>query len=133
MKAGSPCSIACAGRFFVTTGEVLIPEFTVNGQPSGSTVVLKPKEPAEVRFRLSWTFPLRYVELISGDGTHVFRDRIDLADTGPFDERSHDPQDRPDGPDVGAPRGLGRRDRRRIYAAGLAVGDSVVNGRLESP
>ena len=73
-----------SGRFFVTTGEVLIPEFTVNGQPSGSSIVLKPHEAAELRFRLSWTFPLRYVEFISGDGTQVFRDRIDLSDTGPF-------------------------------------------------
>ena len=77
-----------AGRFFVTTGEVLIPEFTVNGQPSGSSIVLKPNEPAEVRFRLSWTFPLRFAEVISGDGARVYRERIDLADTGPFDERS---------------------------------------------
>ncbi len=77
-----------AGRFFVTTGEVLIPEFTVNGQPSGSSIALKPGEPVEVRFHLSWTFPLRYVELISGDGTQVFRNRIDLSDTGAFEERS---------------------------------------------
>jgi hypothetical protein len=77
-----------AGKFFVTTGEVLIPEFTVNGQPSGSSIVLKPHEAAELRFRLSWTFPLRYVEFISGDGAQVFRDRIDLSDTGPFEERS---------------------------------------------
>jgi hypothetical protein len=76
------------GRFFVTTGEVLIPEFTVNRQPSGSSIVLKPGEPVEVRFQLSWTFPLRYVEFVSGDGTQVFRDRIDLADTGSLEERS---------------------------------------------
>ena len=37
-----------AGRFFVTTGEVLIPEFTVDGQPSGSTVALNPAGKAEV-------------------------------------------------------------------------------------
>jgi hypothetical protein len=77
-----------AGRFFVTTGEVLIPEFTVNGQPSGSSIVPKPREPVEVRFRLSWTFPLRYIEIISGDGTQVFRDRIDLSDTGSFGEHN---------------------------------------------
>jgi hypothetical protein len=76
------------GRFFVTTGEVLIPEFTVNGQPSGSTIVVQPHEPVEVRFRVSGTFPLRRAELISGDGVRVFRDRIDLFDTGPFVERS---------------------------------------------
>ena len=81
-----------AGRFFVTTGEVLIPEFTVNGQPSGSSIVLKPNEPVELRFRLSWTFPLRYVEFVSGDGTHVFRNRIDFADTGAFGEHRLSPQ-----------------------------------------
>ena len=77
-----------AGRFFVTTGEVLIPEFTVNGQLSGASIAMKRSEPVEVRFRLSWTFPLRYVEFVSGDGIQVFRDRIDLADTGSFEERS---------------------------------------------
>ena len=74
-----------AGRFFVTTGEVLITEFTVNGQPSGSRMVLEARTTAavEVRFRLSWTFPLRYVgiSMLRLDGTQVFRDRIDLSDT----------------------------------------------------
>ena len=77
-----------AGRFFVTTGEVLIPEFTVNGQRSGSSIALEPGKPAEVRFRLIGTFPLRYAELVSGDGARVFRERIDLADSEPFEERT---------------------------------------------
>ena len=72
----------------MTTGEVLIPEFQVNGKPSGSGVVMKPGEKADVRVDLSWTFPLRFVELISGDGAKVFRDRIDCSDTGPFEERT---------------------------------------------
>jgi hypothetical protein len=76
------------GRFFVSTGEVLIPAFTVNRQPSGSDVVLTPSARAEVRIDLSWTFPLRFVELISGDGSRVFRERIDCSDTGPFDKRT---------------------------------------------
>ena len=37
------------GQFFVTTGEVLIPEFRVNGKPSGSGVALKPGEKPEIR------------------------------------------------------------------------------------
>ena len=87
MRAGSPCSTACEqGRFFVTTGEVLIPEFTVDGKPSGSTVVLKPDGIAACDVRLDWTFPLRYAELISGDGTQVFRDRIDLPTCVRFDQ-----------------------------------------------
>ena len=77
-----------SGRFFVTTGEVLIPEFLVDGQPSGSTVPLKQSGTAEVRAELKWTFPLKYLELISGDGSRVVRERIDCADTAPFDHRT---------------------------------------------
>ncbi|MFI5458154.1 MAG: hypothetical protein ACHRXM_22185 [Isosphaerales bacterium] len=77
-----------SGRFFVTTGEVLIPEFLVDGQPSGSTVVLGKGGKAEVRVDLKWTFPLNYVELISGDGSRVYRDRIDCSDTAPFEGRT---------------------------------------------
>jgi hypothetical protein len=77
-----------AGRFFVTTGEVLIPEFTVNGQSSGSTIAIKPGDRPEIRVDLRWTFPLQFVEVISGDGTQVFRERIDCSDTGPFDRRT---------------------------------------------
>ena len=31
---------------------------------------------------------MRFAEVISGDGSHVFRERIDLSDTGPFDRRT---------------------------------------------
>jgi len=41
-----------------------------------------------VRVDLRWTFPLKYVELISGDGSRVFRDRVDCSDTDPFDHRA---------------------------------------------
>jgi hypothetical protein len=76
------------GRFFATTGEVLIPVFSINGQPGGSDITLKPSERPEVRIELSWTFPLRFVEMISGDGSHVFRQRIDCPDAGPFGQRT---------------------------------------------
>ena len=33
---------------------------------------------------LQWTYPLSHMEIVSGDGTHVFRERIDLSDTGQF-------------------------------------------------
>jgi hypothetical protein len=77
-----------SGHFFVTTGEVTIPEFTVNGQPSGSTITAQAGKKPEIHVELTWTFPLKFVELISGDGSHVFRERIDLSDTGPFEGRS---------------------------------------------
>ena len=36
---------------------------------------------------LRWTFPLRFIELISGNGLSVDRQRIDLSDTEPFGAR----------------------------------------------
>jgi len=76
-----------AGRFFVTTGEVLIPSFTVDGEESGSTIIRDPHAgPFKVRAHLRWTFPLRFAELVSGDGKGVFRQRIDLSRTTAFGE-----------------------------------------------
>ena len=69
---------------------------------------------------LDWTFPLRFAEVVSGDGTKVYRERIDLADTGPFGRADPDPHARPDGPEVGPRRGLGRRGERGVHPAGLA-------------
>jgi hypothetical protein len=77
-----------SGRFFVTTGEVLIPEFSVSGRPSGARVVVDSNEPALVSASLVWTFPLQFVEIISGDGAKIYRERIDMSDTGPFGHRS---------------------------------------------
>jgi hypothetical protein len=76
------------GRFFVTTGEVLIREFTVGGRQSGETLAVGPDDRPELRVTLDWTFPLRFAEVISGDGREVFRERIDLADTEPFGTRT---------------------------------------------
>ncbi len=58
------------------------------GQPSGSSGGDAAGVPADVRVELSWTFPLRYVELISGDGSRVFRERIDCSETGAFERRA---------------------------------------------
>ena len=79
------------GRFFVTTGEILIPEFTVGGKQSGEELSLsaggmKP----ELKLSLEWTFPLKFVEIISGDGNKVYRERIDLSDTPAFGKSSLD-------------------------------------------
>jgi hypothetical protein len=68
-----------AGRFFVTTGEVLIRNFAVDNPPTRSP---------ELKADLDWTFPLKFAELILGDGKTVYRDRIDLSDTGAFGQRS---------------------------------------------
>ena len=72
------------GRYFVSTGEVLIPEFTAGGKESGATLVLPADGRVELRARLEWTFPLNFAEIISGDGRQVFRQRIDLSNTEDF-------------------------------------------------
>ena len=76
-----------AGEFFVTTGEILIPKFTVGGKQSGETLDASVgTQPVEVE--LQWTFPLAYAEVVSGDGEEVHRQRIDLSDTEAFGTRT---------------------------------------------
>jgi hypothetical protein len=76
------------GRFFVTTGEVLLHAFTVGGQESGGMLKLPADGRPEVRVALEWTFPLQFAEVISGDGKQVYRERIELAETGSFGKRT---------------------------------------------
>ena len=75
-----------SGSFFSSTGEVLLPEFTVNGKVTGDTLTLDQSGKATISFAARWTFPLNYAEVISGDGKNVYRDRIDLKETLPFGE-----------------------------------------------
>ncbi|TQM51161.1 hypothetical protein BDE36_2933 [Arcticibacter tournemirensis] len=75
------------GKFFSTTGEVLIHELKVNGKSSGETVRLNADGTAEIRLKLSWTFPMNFVEIITGDGEKVYREKIDLMHTKAFGEQ----------------------------------------------
>jgi hypothetical protein len=75
------------GRFFSTTGEVLMKDLKLNGKRSGDTVDLGPTGIAKLEMDLSWTFPLNFAEVISGDGEKVYRERIDLRDTKAFGAR----------------------------------------------
>ena len=75
------------GRFFSTTGEVLIPAFTINNKGAGDTVMLTVNKKATLSFRVKWTFPLQFAELISGDGNNVYRERINLNSTLPFGDK----------------------------------------------
>lgn len=77
------------GKFFVSTGEVLLPAFTVNGKGSGETLSLPADGKATVALAIDWTFPLNFVEIISGDGKQVFRERIDLTNTLPFGKKQY--------------------------------------------
>jgi hypothetical protein len=76
-----------SGAFFTTTGEVLICDFKVNGKASGESSRLGDAASLEIVAELDWTFPLHFAEVISGDGERVYRDRIDLTDTGAFGHR----------------------------------------------
>jgi hypothetical protein len=58
------------GNYFVTSGEVLIPSYAVEGTGSHRTIV------ADVQ----WTFPLEFVEVVWGDGQHT--DRQIISATG---------------------------------------------------
>ena len=77
-----------AGRFFVTTGEVLIPAFSIGDKESGETLAGKTGlSSVAVQAKLEWTYPLSHLEIASGDGDRVFRERIDLSDTKEFGSR----------------------------------------------
>jgi hypothetical protein len=75
------------GRFFVSTGEVLIPEFTVGGKESGQTLSLSGSRKTDVEARIEWTFPPEFAEVIWGDGARVHRQRVDLTDGAAFSTR----------------------------------------------
>jgi hypothetical protein len=71
-----------SGNFFVTTGEILLPKFKVNGMGSGETI--KTDKKAAINLEIDWTFPLNFVEVVSGDGEKVYREKILLEDTRAF-------------------------------------------------
>ena len=60
------------GDFFVTTGEILIPSYRVEGTGDKRTIV------ADVE----WTFPLSFVEAVWGDGKKIDRQIISATDLG---------------------------------------------------
>lgn len=62
------------GDYFVTSGEVLIPFFAVEGTGTDRTIV------ADVE----WTFPLEFVEVVWGDGETTDRQIIPATDLPPF-------------------------------------------------
>ncbi len=72
------------GKYFSTTGEVLIPNFSINGKGSGETIKLNAGGEAKIHLNIDWTFPLNFLEVVSGDGQTVFRERLDLSKTGAF-------------------------------------------------
>ena len=49
---------------------------------------LKASGRATLNASLTWTFPMAFAEVVTGDGKTVYRTRIDLADTGAYGERT---------------------------------------------
>ncbi|NII83836.1 MULTISPECIES: hypothetical protein [unclassified Pedobacter] len=76
------------GKFFVSTGEVLIPSFNVNGKGAGETLKVGNSGKAKINVQLNWTFPLSFVEIVSGDGAKVYRNRINLNATQAFGKKN---------------------------------------------
>ena len=78
-------------RDFLTTGEILIPEFSINGRESGQALkqLAKPSK-ARLKVGIEWTYPLSRMVVVSGDGKTIYRDRIEMSDTQEFGERDID-------------------------------------------
>ena len=76
-----------SGDFFVTTGEILIRDFKLNGVPAGGRAKLEDSDRLTADVDLDWTFPLNFCELVWGNGQHVFRKIVPATDTGQFGRR----------------------------------------------
>jgi hypothetical protein len=68
------------GDGFMTTGEVLLPSFSISGD--GDHAV-------KVSARVTSTFPLRMAEIVWGDGKATHRTIIDLLSTPAFDDHQY--------------------------------------------
>jgi hypothetical protein len=75
------------GKFFVSTGEVLFPSFSINGKTAGETLKLEKSVKTNMKIKLNWTYPMNFAEIITGDGTRVFRERINLTETQAFGQK----------------------------------------------
>lgn len=75
------------GQFFVSTGEMLLPRFTVGGKESGQALRLPADGKVDVEAHIEWTFPPAFAEVILGDGKEVRRQRIDLSVEAAFSRK----------------------------------------------
>ncbi len=73
-----------SGDYFVTTGEILIHDFKLNGVSSGGAVKLQEGNEVLVETDVEWTFPLNFYELVWGDGTETHRRLVPVPETGQF-------------------------------------------------
>ena len=75
------------GRFFVTTGEVLIRDFQVNCQESGQ-VIEKSTTDFEILVDLAWNFPIDRALIVWGDGTSVHQETVEVTASTAFGNRT---------------------------------------------
>ena len=73
-----------SGDYFVTTGEILIRDFTLNGVKSGGRAKLGAGDEVNVEAEIEWTFPLNFYELVWGDGKATYRKVVHVPETGQF-------------------------------------------------
>src|SRR3546814_8837245 len=59
---------------------------TIGGAKSGDEVAFGRN--SVVRAKIEWTFPPAFAEIVSGDGSKVYRERIDLTGSAPFGTRT---------------------------------------------
>jgi hypothetical protein len=76
---GDALAPLASGDFFTTTGEVLLPRVMLSSSTSSEIVAS-----ADVQ----WTLPLRFAEIVWGDGRATHRETFDLADTREFGSRT---------------------------------------------
>jgi uncharacterized protein YfiM (DUF2279 family) len=69
------------GRFWVSTGEVLLPDV--------QATAASPDE-IEVKARVEWTFPLRLAQIVWGDGKEAHWETIPLETTREFSSAAYD-------------------------------------------
>lgn len=72
------------GDVVVTTGEILIHGFAINGVPGGGSANLGQDGRITVDADVEWTFPLNFYELVWGDGTKTYRKMIQAHDSSQF-------------------------------------------------
>ncbi len=77
-----------SGDIFVTTGEVLIRNFTINGVAGGGSAKLGPAGRITAEADMEWTFPLNFCELVWGDGTKTFRKIVPAHETSEFGRKT---------------------------------------------
>jgi hypothetical protein len=68
------------GDGFISTGEILLPSVQV---------IPESNQNLQVKATILSTFPLRFAELVWGDGTTTHQKRMDLQSTPPFDNHSY--------------------------------------------